>query len=739
MLWFSRRPAKKSSGNSSQFRPGRGAQHPRREFEPLEERLALTALNWTGAVDSNWSTNSSGTTNWSGNVPIDGDTLIFPSGAAHLVNTDDLPSLSVGSVTFSGSAGGYNIGGTDPLTITSGVVASNTAGTNSMDLPITLGSTQSFTIASGAQLNVGGVVGGSAGLTKAGAGTLDLLAADTYSGGTTVSAGTLLVDGTVGDVSLTGGSLGGTGTVGEVTATSGSLAPGGVANPGVLSTGAVTLNSTTTFDALLDGTTPGSGTSKYSQLKASGAVSLGGATLDATLGFALTTNASFILIQSTGAITGTFAQGTSIVIGGQKFRITYNTNSVVLTTANTASTVVASANPAPLGQSVTFTATVAPVTGVTGVPTGSVNFYDGMTLLGPGTLATVSGHQQATFSTSSLAVGSHSITVVYGGDTNFNGSTSSVLTEKVSTIATTAMLSAPVNAVSFGAPVTLTVVVTKSSGSGAPTGTVTFFDGSSQIGNATISTVNGQQQASITTSSLSFGNRSLTAVYSGDSNFAKSTSPAIVMLVGNTTQRYVNQVYRDLLNRDAEPAGLVYWSGLLFGSTTPMTMVSAIMASPEYHGIEIVSIFETYLGRLPDAGSVSAFNHYLSSGGNIAGATAIILGSNEYYQLHGGSQSGFANALYESLLGRSADSGATAAITAELTAGASRTTVASQVMSGTEYLQDVVESFYQRYLGRVADTPSLNYNVARLSSGGTQETVIAGILSSQEYYDRIGP
>ena len=56
-----------------------------------------------------------------------------------------------------------------------------------------------------------------------------------------------------------------------------------------------------------------------------------------------------------------------------------------------------------------------------------MTFYDGEAPIGTGTLS----GGKATLSTKTLAVGSHSITVVYGGDTNFLGSTSAVLTQTV--------------------------------------------------------------------------------------------------------------------------------------------------------------------------------------------------------------------------------------------------------------------------------------------------------------------
>ncbi len=73
---------------------------------------------------------------------------------------------------------------------------------------------------------------------------------------------------------------------------------------------------------------------------------------------------------------------------------------------------------------VTFTATL---TATAGTPTGTVSFYDGATLLGPGTVSAAA----ATYTTSSLAAGSHSITAVYSGDTNFAPVTSSAVTETI--------------------------------------------------------------------------------------------------------------------------------------------------------------------------------------------------------------------------------------------------------------------------------------------------------------------
>jgi hypothetical protein len=92
---------------------------------------------------------------------------------------------------------------------------------------------------------------------------------------------------------------------------------------------------------------------------------------------------------------------------------------------NTTTVVASNNNPSVYGQSVTFTATVNSVVSGVGTPSGTVTFKDGSTSLGTGTLQLVGGQDQATFSTSALAAGSHTIYAVYSGDTNFNTSTGS--------------------------------------------------------------------------------------------------------------------------------------------------------------------------------------------------------------------------------------------------------------------------------------------------------------------------
>ncbi len=93
-------------------------------------------------------------------------------------------------------------------------------------------------------------------------------------------------------------------------------------------------------------------------------------------------------------------------------------------------TVRSSRNPVRVGQNVTFFATVTPTTPGTPAPTGTVTFYDGVGALGTVDLT----GNQATFTTSSLSVGRHPISVRYNGDSNYGVTPSGQLVQLVSAL-----------------------------------------------------------------------------------------------------------------------------------------------------------------------------------------------------------------------------------------------------------------------------------------------------------------
>jgi hypothetical protein len=101
---------------------------------------------------------------------------------------------------------------------------------------------------------------------------------------------------------------------------------------------------------------------------------------------------------------------------------------VLLNASGSSSALASSANPAIVSQSITFTATLAAkVRGVPAVPSGNVTFMDGSTAIGT---VPLSGGV-ASLSTTTLAIGTHTITAQYAGDSNFHSSTSTAVSEVV--------------------------------------------------------------------------------------------------------------------------------------------------------------------------------------------------------------------------------------------------------------------------------------------------------------------
>lgn len=177
------------------------------------------------------------------------------------------------------------------------------------------------------------------------------------------------------------------------------------------------------------------------------------------------------------------------------------------------------------GDKITFTATVS---GGSGTPTGTVQFFDGRSSLGSvaltggeaalvtskagrGSLGGValSGSSQAALATSGLAIGGHSITASYGGDSVYSPSVSGSSTVTVKYATATGLEASDADS-RFGDEVTFTATV--ASGGAAPTGTVSFYDEGDPMAAVAL---DGSGKAAFASSGLGIGSHSITATYSG--------------------------------------------------------------------------------------------------------------------------------------------------------------------------------------------------------------------------------
>lgn len=259
------------------------------------------------------------------------------------------------------------------------------------------------------------------------------------------------------------------------------------------------------------------------------------------------------------------------------------------TPAATTTAVTSSPNPSNFNQSVTFTATV---TSASGTPTGTVQFkVDGTNVGSPQTL---NGSGVATFATSALSAGIHTVTANYNGDGNFNPSSGTLSGGQ--TVGVIFQFSAAVfNTTESSFKATITVQRT---GDPAPAATVDFATPDDSATTTTIlpcSTpgfVSSRCDFTSTTGTLRFaanestktfdvlisqdnyveGNESFPLTLSNPSNGAAlgSQSTATLTIADDVTEpaanpiddstNFVRQHYHDFLNREPDAAGLTFWT-----------------------------------------------------------------------------------------------------------------------------------------------------------------------------------
>lgn len=156
---------------------------------------------WSGRAlldPGNWSNPK----NWKEDAkPDSGNVLIFPGGLnPNWFSINNMVGLSISRIDIQGS---YQLKG-NPITLTGNLT--DTGGFTSFAIPITLsGNAITFTVAAGATLNDTALISGNSSLIKAGAGTLSVIAKNTYTGSTNLNEGILSLP--AGAVTLGGGHL----------------------------------------------------------------------------------------------------------------------------------------------------------------------------------------------------------------------------------------------------------------------------------------------------------------------------------------------------------------------------------------------------------------------------------------------------------------------------------------------------------------------------------------------------
>ncbi len=227
-----------------------------------------------------------------------------------------------------------------------------------------------------------------------------------------------------------------------------------------------------------------------------------------------------------------------INVSGMAAILTQTSSAVALTTPGVPQYAV------PFSVTTTVTAVACNTSAPACYPTGFVTISVDGSPVGSAALGTGTGESApATLSIASpLTVGTHTITAVYQGDSYYASDTSSAFTVTIAPETTTSVASASPNPVAQFSP--LTLVGTISAFSGKPTGSFTFYAGSTYLGTAGVTAttgvatlsdaiipVSGTTPAYNNNFGLAAGSYTITVVYSGDANYSPSTSTGYTLVI----------------------------------------------------------------------------------------------------------------------------------------------------------------------------------------------------------------
>lgn len=206
--------------------------------------------------------------------------------------------------------------------------------------------------------------------------------------------------------------------------------------------------------------------------------------------------------------------------------------------------------------------------------------------------------------------------------------------------------------------------------------------------------------------------------------------------VHEANMKFVAAVYQDVLGRAVDPASQLSFALQLDRGTPRSVVVNAVDHSAEYYANVIIApAYQDYLGRSPDAAGLAFWVSQMQYHGlTDEQLEAGFIASNEFYARAGGTDSLWADAMYLDLLGRQPDPLGEAYWVQQLSAGASRTSIAYGFAASLERERRRITDDYLHYLGRQPEAQGLDYWLSQFASGATNEDLITGIVSSDEFY-----
>jgi len=234
------------------------------------------------------------------------------------------------------------------------------------------------------------------------------------------------------------------------------------------------------------------------------------------------------------------------------------------------------------------------------------------------------------------------------------------------------------------------------------------------------------------------GGQNPTLVMQNLNNVAVTMGPWQQPTLVNNSAKFVNAIYLETLGRNAEAAGLTFWTSLLNSGSSRAALVSAIISSAEGRAHTVNGLFEHVLNRPADAGGLSFFVGLLTAGSTQDELKTLLYGSAEYFQVHAGNTNeGFLTTLFQNELGRTADPAGTGYFWNAFASGVTRQSVALTVLTSLETDQVLTQNYYHQYLGRAADTAGFAFWVNALQQGRSEGSFLTSLLASDEFLSKI--
>jgi hypothetical protein len=293
-------------------------------------------------------------------------------------------------------------------------------------------------------------------------------------------------------------------------------------------------------------------------------------------------------------------------------------------------------------------------------------------------------------------------------------------------------------------------------GQSTTTAKATFFNGSAAApnepvtftGDPGLNITNGSQATdqngvgtAIVHAGYSIGNKKVTVT---DPNSLISCSGTLVITNGTPgtpgpgqLSRFIYRAYNDVLHRVGEDAGVEYYGNFVnFGGSRGQVAL-AFTDTQEYLTDVVNGMYSKILGRAGETDGVTYWVGQLQSGNTTdEQLAALFLSSDEFYANNGGSDSGFIDGLYQTVLGRPADAAGKQFWLNALQNGWTRTQVAYSYTDSNEQLANRVVGYYQSLLHRAPNSQTdIDYWVNAIQNGVHDENVMAAFIGSDEYFN----